>query len=527
MSLSGRYAWALLAVFIAAAVVRVALLNRSGLWADEIFSLALATGHSLEHPASAARPELGDFVEPDHSVLPEEFRKYLRHETPLAGPSRVVRAVLLSDTSPALYYLLLYYWTLFFGTSDLVLRLFSSICSLACLPFIAGIASRTGGKNAVVPACTLFALSPLSIYYATEGRMYSLLLLCIVMMIWASLVLQERGGSRGIFTLWIGSSFAGFMTHYFFVFPFLAVVAYLIVQPGTLTRARLTTSILLVLVLSFPWYVQLWHNFGNWRITQGWLTLRPGHFNRLIASIDLVSGFFSARAYELWIGRISWQLAALLLFVIVASLGWWRLRGRVFTGPRLLLWLLFGGGCAGPFASDLMQHTYMVAKPRYAVGGLPAAYLLAAVAFACLSRRARIVMLTLIVLAWAPNIWSIYHQGSPWEPMRDIAAAARKTAPSGVILVHSIPSGLLAIARYSKQSLPLASWVQQLGTRRVPESLDTLAAGRTEITFVRVHDAGAPAPEEDWLTANAIAIDRKRLGLSKLFVFRPKQRETF
>ena len=54
---------ALLAVIALAAALRVALLDRQGLWSDEIFSLAIATGHSLEHPAAEADPAQGDYVE--------------------------------------------------------------------------------------------------------------------------------------------------------------------------------------------------------------------------------------------------------------------------------------------------------------------------------------------------------------------------------------------------------------------------------------------------------------------------------
>ena len=52
--------WMLLAVFVIATILRIGLVNRSGLWGDEAFSLAIATGHSLEQPAAVARPELGD-----------------------------------------------------------------------------------------------------------------------------------------------------------------------------------------------------------------------------------------------------------------------------------------------------------------------------------------------------------------------------------------------------------------------------------------------------------------------------------
>ena len=71
----------------------------------------MATGHSLEHPATVADPNLGDFMERSDPLPPAVFRQYAEHETPPAGASRVVRAVRLSDTSPPLYYLLLNVWT--------------------------------------------------------------------------------------------------------------------------------------------------------------------------------------------------------------------------------------------------------------------------------------------------------------------------------------------------------------------------------------------------------------------------------
>ena len=40
-----------ISVFILCAVLRLAILDRQSLWTDEFFSLAMATGHSLEHPA--------------------------------------------------------------------------------------------------------------------------------------------------------------------------------------------------------------------------------------------------------------------------------------------------------------------------------------------------------------------------------------------------------------------------------------------------------------------------------------------
>jgi len=527
-----RCSWGVLfAVFGLAAILDVVIASRSGLWPDEIFSLALATGHSLEHPAAIADPALGDFIEPDHPVAAAEFRRYLKHDEPPASPARVIRAVSLSDTNPPFYYLLLYAWTLIFGTSDMMLRLFSIVCSLACLPLLAVIARRIGGEGAVLASCVLFALSPLAIYYSTEGRMYSLLWLSVLTTTWASLVLQQRGGGIGMYALWIVASAAGFLTHYFFVFPWVAIVAYLLIRPEKLARIRLAACLSLTALLILPWYIRLPESLGNWRVTKDWLKWHPPGFDRLAAFGDLVVPLFSGRSrYPLWDYPTSnIAVVAVILFGIVAVAMVWRLRAHVFSQSGLLLWLLFAATCTGPLAFDFVQHTYTTAFPRYASSALPGAYLLAALGLACMNLRIRMVMLILIVLAWAPNVLSLYSgQSRNHRPVREIScAASANSSHSDLILIHSIPSGVLGIAHYAKGPVPLASWVGQLGTHRVPESLQALAAGRTRIILVKVHWVREPAPEADWLRANAVVVKETHFTTGTVVDFRPSNSKTF
>ena len=74
-----------------------------------------------------------------------------------------------------------------------------------------------------------------------------------------------------------------------------------------------------------------------------------------------------------------------------------------------------------------------------------------------------------------------------------------EATPSDLVLVHSIPSGVLGIARYANPSLNITSWVQQLGNRKVPDSLLALGRGRSRLLYVKVHQLNEPAPEEEWL----------------------------
>jgi 4-amino-4-deoxy-L-arabinose transferase-like glycosyltransferase len=511
----------LLGIFLLAAVLRLAVAARSDLWADEIFSLAMATGHSLEHPAAAARPELGDFVEPDNPVPAGEFRRYLKHDSQPASPFRVIRAVSLSDTSPPLYYLLLYGWTLLAGTSDLGLRSLSIVCSLACLPLVAGIARRIGDEGAVLPACILFSFSPLCVYYSTEGRMYSLLWLFVLGTVWASLLLRDRGRNVRLEVAWIGFSAAGFLTHYFFVFPWVGLVAMLAICPGSFQRVRLAGCTVATGLLISPWYIQIPESLRRWRVTADWLKWRPSHFDRLSAFRELVLQFFGSSGHRM-------AFVVLTLFALSFAFMFWRLRRRSFTGDRVFVWVVFAAACAGPMVFDFVQRTYTVAVPRYAIAALPAAFLLAGLALSTFHPAMRGVLLLLIVTAWTTGLLNIYRDRTPWSPMRKLGiAASAESGPLDLILVHSIPSGVLGIARYETGPADLASWVGQLGNRRTPDSLLQLAAGRTRIRFVEVHAVGEPAAEEEWLRAHAIVTHEAQFGSGRLVDFRPLNSGTF
>ncbi|MGH9291059.1 MAG: glycosyltransferase family 39 protein [Acidimicrobiales bacterium] len=124
-------------VVVAGVVLR--FVQRSPLWLDEALSVNIA------------RLPLGDLFEA------------LRH-----------------DGHPPFYYVLLHGWMEVFGESNFAGRALSGIFAVASLPlaWIAGrrLAGRAGARWALV----IVALSPYSIRYATETRMYSLVMLLVL-----------------------------------------------------------------------------------------------------------------------------------------------------------------------------------------------------------------------------------------------------------------------------------------------------------------------------------------------------------
>ena len=278
---------ALLLVVAVAALLRLGLAARQDLWADELFSLAVATGHSLEHPAADAVPALGDFVEPALAVPAAAFRRYLELETPPAGPRRVIRAVLLSDTSPPLYYLMLAGWTRIAGTSDFALHVCSVLWALATMPLLWLLGRRLGGPREALAACILFAVAPASLYYSVEARMYSMLWFFSALTAWLTLRLHDRGGP-GTLALWTLAAAAGLLTHYFYVFVWAACMVWLILRPGRCPRRALAAAVIVVLVLVAPWYRLLPESLARWRVTGHWLDGLPSSAKLLMAAPTLM-----------------------------------------------------------------------------------------------------------------------------------------------------------------------------------------------------------------------------------------------
>jgi Dolichyl-phosphate-mannose-protein mannosyltransferase len=511
------------AVIATAALLRLDLARKQSLWADEMFSLGVATGHSLEHPAEKADPGQGDYLESPRAEPPAHYASYLRHDEPPAGPSRVLRAVFLSDTSPPLYYILLNLWTRALGTGDGALRLFSIVASLACFPFLLRAARRTGGRSAALPAAVLFAVSPVCVYYSSEGRMYGLLWLLTSCWLWASLELRTRP-CPAAYAAWVASAAAGLLTHYFFAPVLGAGIGWLLMRPGRVSRRALGVATAITALLVLPWFVFVPSSLAQWRVTAGWLRLDPG-LNTRIAALLLPWSNAWLRPWPTLVSaldRINVGLYS-LVFVLAA----FRLRSRLLAGSRPLLWACFGAALLTPLVLDLVGGTHLVAVIRYSLTALPAFCLLGGIALAALPPLRRTVLLSLIVLvALRGHQQRGTRHSEPFDAIGRLLVA--ETDASDVVIVHSIPSGVCGIARAmihagGTEGSPVASWVARLRPEFDPGQLDRVARGRRRIVLVKIHTVGEPAPQEAWLREHARLATEPRIRGAQVLFFEPSR----
>jgi hypothetical protein len=224
-----------------------------------------------------------------------------------------------------------------------------------------------------------------------------------------------------------------------------------------------------------------------------------------------------------WMDRF---LAA--VFVVLAVAVWRRGVRPLFSPIPRLLWLWLLAVCFGPLVFDLLRGSFASLMARYALAGLPAAMLLLGFALSRLAPRGNAVLLGLILCAWLPGIRGVFRDPRSWEPYAQLGRDLSDDAAAGdLVIVHSIPSGVLGVSRYLTASVPVAAWIGQLEQRRMPQDLESLVAGRRRVVLVRVHHLGQPAPEEEWLLRNARLVEQRKIKSADVLYFTPEDGSAF
>lgn len=158
------------------------------------------------------------------------------------------------DGHPPLYYVLLHGWISIFGDSDVAVRSLSGVLSVATLPFFWLAARRYAGTRAAIAGVALLATSPFAIRYATEARMYALVMLLVVVgWLAVRVTLEQRSGvalagvalSTGLLLL----------THYwsFYLVAVVAVVVGWAWRTGHVEARRVLLAMAAGALLFLPW----------------------------------------------------------------------------------------------------------------------------------------------------------------------------------------------------------------------------------------------------------------------------------
>jgi len=275
------------------------------------------------------------------------------------------------------------------GTTEYALRFPSALTGLLALPLIWAWGRRLFDQRVAFVAVLLLAVNPYHLWYSQEAKMYSLLVVVVMLALWAFVEAVERGRFWR-WALWLALTSICFYIHVLgaLVIPLQAL--WLLITPRWRKRWRAYAAALAALVL--PYLPLVW---WQWKLLTN-PDFRTGHpfvslpRMLLLTSVAQVQGIPRAPSTFLLAAPIFLLLAALFL------------NGDYKTGRRLTLtwWFfpllaLFGISLATPLFTD-----------RYLIWTLPAMLLLLASGAVLTARRNRWVATALMLLLIGFQFWN-------------------------------------------------------------------------------------------------------------------------
>jgi uncharacterized membrane protein len=422
-----KYGIALLGIVLAGAFLRVYHLGTQSLWLDEVVSV--------------------------------EFAK-------LSVPQMVQATA--QDVHPPLYYFILHYWIMIFGTSGSAVRLLSALFGVLAIPMIYVVGRQLFNKEAGLLAALILALSSFNIWYSQETRMYSLMVLLALLSMyffWRFLQQSNLVSSVG----YVLSTTLLVYTHNYGWFVVIAqniyVVTLLVLSRDRTYRLRHWAVLqAIVLALFVPWMAVLIQQILQHLTTPSFLATPT--IADLISTFSIYSG--TAVLLVLFLG-----LSVLSLFgyqKVRGSMDWkappkalegyaWEVRIQGAAPVYFLgVWLL----AINLIPFIISRFSTSIYDDRYTIAASVALYILVAKGISNINYRyAKIAVMGIIVLLSAANV-QVYYTSITRPQAREATSFIDANANSGNVVLISPSYHNLVFDYYNNRTdidvKPIQSW---------------------------------------------------------------------
>jgi uncharacterized membrane protein len=285
------------------------------------------------------------------------------------APLREIPTLLKQDGAPPLYYFLLHFWMSLFGTSDAAVRSLSGVISIVTVVLAFFVIRRVWGSEIGLISAVFIASSPFAIYYATETRMYSLVMLLVVLGIGALSKLFERQSLANWSAVTLVAALLAYTQYWSFYLLIVLAIWMAFVSLRAQSAADRKSGRLTLLgfagagILFLPWLptflYQRKHTGTPWGDPPNFLTAAVAVFH-----------FHSNQALQVPLSDVrqrGMELIFILLFFL-ALVGTsntayrFRLNWRTEPRGRFLAWVVFGTLVLGVVVSHFTNNAY---TPRY------------------------------------------------------------------------------------------------------------------------------------------------------------------
>ncbi len=335
---------------------------------------------------------------------------------------------LRQDGAPVLYYALLHGWMGIFGTGTIAVRALSGLIAVAALPLFYRAGVYLGGTRAVgVVALVLAASNPWLIRYASEARMYSLVVLLVLLGGEALRSLYRRTDLRSTGAVILVTA-ALLHTHYWTLF-LLATVGLLVFGRMLIRRDRgsvlAVTGLVTGGLLFIPWLPTFLYQSRH--TGTPWAAMPPLRTIVGVAADWTSIGYLPAFELVLVVTPL---IAIGALAVDTTRYGMLLdLRGN----PRARL-VAISAGMTLALAYLSCRFTGSAFVSRYTAVVVPAVLLLMAVAVGLMPAAARVLVAAALVVAWL-GVAAIVEQ-RPRTQAGTVAAVINRSGRAGDVVVY-------------------------------------------------------------------------------------------
>jgi 4-amino-4-deoxy-L-arabinose transferase-like glycosyltransferase len=370
----------------------------------------------------------------------------------------MINTVVHVETTPPLYFVLIWAWAHIFGNGELALRSVSLLAGIALVPI-----SYLAGRDLVSPragvvSAALVTFNPFLIWYSQEARAYMLLAaLC-----GASFLCFVRArddpsvGNLGWWALW--SSLA-VMTHFFAGFLVAPEALWLLWVARSRLAAAAVAVVALVQVAMFPFaLIDTGHGVG-------WI----GHAPRRVRVAQAISEWGVSILYRrttLNEGLLAGAALIVIAAVLLAVGGTRRTRRGAAVAAAIggFVWV-------APLVLGYLGHDYFLSR-NVIPAVVPLAVALGAV---CVAPRARLLGAALALALLATFAYAaIQVQTKPYLQRPDWRAVAHALGPAMVSRAILAANGQTAIPL--KIYLAGVKWVQPQSQRVLVREIDIVGA---------------------------------------------------
>jgi uncharacterized membrane protein len=440
--------WITGALVVIAAVIRIIVLNDQSLWQDEAL-----TAYEAQLPFGA-----------------------------------MVSTVVHVETTPPLYFVVIWAWAHVFGNGAVALRSVSLLAGVALVPISYLAARDLVSPRAGVIAAALVTFNPFLTWYSQEARAYSLLAaLCGASFLW--FVRARRDPSARNLAWWAVWSSLALMTHFFAGFLVAPEAVWLLWRARSRVAGAAVGVVALVQVAMIPFaLIDAGHGVG-------WIAQSPREvrISQAVSEWGVSILYRRTTVHQGLLGGAA-LLALAVLLLVVGGERRTRQGAAVAGGIAAFVWV-------GPLVLGLLGHDYFLS--RNVIGAVvPLAVALGAV---CAAPRARALGATLAVALIALFAYAtIKVQTHPYLQRPNWRAVAHSLGPATVPRAILAANGQTAIPL--KIYLPRVSWVQPQSQRVRIGEIDII--GDIKQLPLRPIRVVLPKQQPAWFTPVASPVPR-------------------